>query len=274
MASPCRDLWRRRWRGAPKAIGGQDRRSPSRAGVGPRRGSRWRCPPRGRSTRDRCGAEVLVVRRELLRADPRTDCSPAGHQLRLPMPNGAHRVGGGLADAGDLDAAEAARVQAVLGELLPHARTALTEVKTVHAYRPSTRPLIARSIWAGVRGGSDRDGRHPRTGIAPYGPQPLAHRVGCSLVRGYEHLPPVTAGGSPTSRVSPVAPRPGRLRDDDGATMPATASSSSPAVAVVALAGTCPVAGQGDRVGLEPAGHELGADVDLGPPARSAAGSR
>jgi hypothetical protein len=30
----------------------------------------------------------------------------------------------------------------------------LTEVKIVHAYRPSTRPLIARSIWAGVRGGS------------------------------------------------------------------------------------------------------------------------
>jgi hypothetical protein len=34
------------------------------------------------------------------------------------------------------------------------ARTALTEVKMTHAYRPSTSPLTARSIWAGVRGGS------------------------------------------------------------------------------------------------------------------------
>jgi hypothetical protein len=34
------------------------------------------------------------------------------------------------------------------------ARTALVEVNTIHAYRPSTRPLMARSICAGVRGGS------------------------------------------------------------------------------------------------------------------------
>ena len=32
--------------------------------------------------------------------------------------------------------------------------TALVEVNTIHSYRPVTRPLIARSIWVGVRGGS------------------------------------------------------------------------------------------------------------------------
>src|SRR3954465_3710220 len=34
------------------------------------------------------------------------------------------------------------------------ARTALVEVNTTHWNRPSTRPLTARSIWAGLRGGS------------------------------------------------------------------------------------------------------------------------
>ena len=34
------------------------------------------------------------------------------------------------------------------------ARTALVEVNTIHWYRPSTRPLTDRSIWAGLRGGS------------------------------------------------------------------------------------------------------------------------
>ena len=34
------------------------------------------------------------------------------------------------------------------------ARTALTEVKATHSYRPSTRPRIALSICWGLRGGS------------------------------------------------------------------------------------------------------------------------
>ena len=34
------------------------------------------------------------------------------------------------------------------------ARTAFTEVNAIHWYRPVTRPLTARSICCGVRGGS------------------------------------------------------------------------------------------------------------------------
>ncbi len=46
------------------------------------------------------------------------------------------------------------------------ARTELVEVKTIHWYRPSTRPLTARSIWAGVRGGSTAM-VGTRSGMAP-----------------------------------------------------------------------------------------------------------
>jgi hypothetical protein len=63
---------------------------------------------------------------------PSLDCSPAGHQLRL-MPKARTASAVCLADAGDLDAGERAGVEAVLGELLPDRRTALTEVNTIHS---------------------------------------------------------------------------------------------------------------------------------------------
>ena len=61
--------------------------------------------------------EDLVVRREL--GQQALGGLLAGRdQLGLDA-EGAHRLGGRLADAGDLDAAEVAGVEAVLGELLP-----------------------------------------------------------------------------------------------------------------------------------------------------------
>ena len=50
---------------------------------------------------------------------PRADCSPDGTRSAR-MPHAAMLLGGLLADGGDLQAAERARVEAVLVELLPH----------------------------------------------------------------------------------------------------------------------------------------------------------
>ena len=69
------------------------------------------------------------------------------------------------------------------------ARTALTEVNTIHSYRPSTRPLIARSICAGVRGGSTAI-VGTSNGIAPYARSRSLIAPACSLVRGTSTFQP------------------------------------------------------------------------------------
>src|SRR5690606_31105856 len=69
------------------------------------------------------------------------------------------------------------------------ARTALAEVKITQAYRPSTRPLIARSIWAGVRGGSTAM-VGTSVGIAPYARSRALIAPACSLVRGTSTFQP------------------------------------------------------------------------------------
>ena len=65
-------------------------------------------------------------------------------------------------------------------------RTALTALVLVNAtqlYRPSTRPLMARSIGAGVRGGSTAM-VGTSMGTAPYDRSCAATTPACSRVRG------------------------------------------------------------------------------------------
>ena len=91
------------------------------------------------------------------------------------------------------------------------ARTALTEVKIVQAYRPSTRPLIARSICAGVRGGSTAIVGTSH-GIAPYARSRSLIAPACSLVRGtstfqpysgrFSHQRQLVAGWRPPAPIS------------------------------------------------------------------------
>src|SRR6185312_2455593 len=69
------------------------------------------------------------------------------------------------------------------------ALTALTLVNTVQAYRPSTRPLMARSICAGVRGGSTAIVGTSH-GIAPYARSRSLIAPACSLVRGTSTFQP------------------------------------------------------------------------------------
>src|SRR5215207_3637708 len=69
------------------------------------------------------------------------------------------------------------------------ALTALVDVKTTHSYRPVTRPLIARSIWAGVRGGSTAM-VGTSTGTAPYARSRSLIAPACSLVRGTSTFQP------------------------------------------------------------------------------------
>ena len=95
------------------------------------------------------------------------------------------------------------------------ARTALTEVKITQAYRPSTRPLIARSIWAGVRGGSTAIVGTSH-GIAPYARSRALIAPACSLVRGtstfqpysgrFSHQPSLSRWATPAPTVSTTRP--------------------------------------------------------------------
>ena len=75
------------------------------------------------------------------------------------------------------------------------ARTALVEVNTIHSYRPVTRPLIARSIWAGVRGGSTAI-VGTSTGTAPYARSRSLIAPACSLVRGTSTFQPYSGRDS------------------------------------------------------------------------------
>ena len=63
------------------------------------------------------------------------------------------------------------------------ARTALTDVKPIHWYRPVTRPLTARSICCGVRGGSTAI-VGTCSGTAPRARSRSDTSSACSLVRG------------------------------------------------------------------------------------------
>ena len=84
----------------------------------------------------------------------------------------------------------------------------MAEVKITQAYRPSTRPLIARSIWAGVRGGSTAM-VGTSVGDRAVRAQPLAHRPGLLLGPRHQHLPPVQRAGLPPAQLlSPGQPLP------------------------------------------------------------------
>ena len=63
------------------------------------------------------------------------------------------------------------------------ARTAFTEVKATHWYRPVTSPLTARSICCGVRGGSTAI-VGTCSGTAPWARSRSETSSACSLVRG------------------------------------------------------------------------------------------
>src|SRR5690606_4831634 len=80
------------------------------------------------------------------------------------------------------------------------ARTALVEVKITHAYLPSTRPLTARSICAGVRGGSTAM-VGTSVGIAPYLRSRALIAPACSLVRGTSTFHPYSGRLSHQPRV-------------------------------------------------------------------------
>ena len=62
-------------------------------------------------------------------------------------------------------------------------------MNTAHAYRPSTRPLIARSICAGVRGGSTAIVGTSH-GIAPQVRSRALMAPACSFVRGTSTFQP------------------------------------------------------------------------------------
>ena len=68
------------------------------------------------------------------------------------------------------------------------ARTALTEVKAIHWYRPVTRPLTARSICCGRARRLDRDGRH-LLGHGAAGAQQVGDALGLLLGPRHEHPP-------------------------------------------------------------------------------------
>jgi hypothetical protein len=77
----------------------------------------------------------------------------------------------------------------------------LVEVKITHAYLPSTSPLIARSICAGVRGGSTAM-VGTSVGIAPYRRSRALIAPACSLVRGTSTFHPYSGRLSHQPRVS------------------------------------------------------------------------
>jgi hypothetical protein len=69
------------------------------------------------------------------------------------------------------------------------ARTALVDVNTTHWKRPSTKPLTARSIWAGLRGGSTAM-VGTSTGRAPWLTSRSLISPAWSLVRGTSTVQP------------------------------------------------------------------------------------
>src|SRR5580693_2181255 len=94
------------------------------------------------------------------------------------------------------------------------ALTALVEVNATHWYLPVTRPLIARSICCGVRGGSTAI-VGTSSGTAPYSRSRSETTEACSLVRGtstrqpnsglfsYQDILLFGAAVSPTTAIAP-----------------------------------------------------------------------
>ena len=83
------------------------------------------------------------------------------------------------------------------------ARTALVEVKTTHWNRPSTRPLTARSICAGLRGGSTAM-VGTSIGRAPWADQLFAHLAGLVLGARHQHGPAVQRAALPPVQLRAV----------------------------------------------------------------------
>ena len=136
---------------------------------------------RGSSTRP-TGSSDLVVRRELgQQALARTARRPGSARAAIPNARTASAVASPIQAIFTPPKWRASRPCSA--NFSHTARTALIEVNTTQAYRPSTRPLIARSICAGVRGGSTAIVGTSH-GIAPYARSRSLIAPACSLVRG------------------------------------------------------------------------------------------
>lgn len=128
---------------------------------------------------------------------------PGGDQLRLDAER-ADRVSGGLADTGDLDAAEVPGVQPVLGELLPDRPDGVHRGED-HPGVPAVDQALDRPLHLG-RGARrlDRDRRHLARD-RPVRAQPGTHRAGLLLGPGDEHLPAVQRPVLPPAQLVPLA---------------------------------------------------------------------
>src|SRR5690606_2451003 len=115
----------------------------------------------------------------------------------------AHLVGGGLADAGDLDAAERARVQAVLLELLPDRLDGVLrgehDPRVAAVDQALDGPL---HLGRGARG-LDGYGRH-LAGDRAVGAQTLGHDAGLLLGARDEDLPAVQRTRLPPGELVPL----------------------------------------------------------------------
>src|ERR1019366_7653545 len=119
---------------------------------------------------------------------PRADCSPDGtrsgsrpHSRRAPAvtpPTAAIR-----------NPANARASRPNSSNFSRTARTAFTEVNPIHSYRPVTKPLMARSICCGVRGGSTRIVGTTSL-VAPYDARRAVIEPAWSLVRGTRMFQP------------------------------------------------------------------------------------
>src|SRR6185436_8999200 len=160
------------------------------------RGSRTR--PTGSSTSS-CGENSC--------SRPSEDCSPAGTSSGT-MPNARTASAVASPMQATLTPPKCRASSPCSANFSQTARTALTEVKTVQAYRPSTSPLIARSIWAGVRGGSTAI-VGTSDGIAPYERSRALITPACSLVRGTSTFQPYSGRFSHQDSLSrPLTPEP------------------------------------------------------------------
>jgi hypothetical protein len=96
---------------------------------------------------------------------PSDDCSSVGTSSGL-MPNSTRAAAVASPTAATFTPANARASRPNSSSFSRTALTALVEVNATQRYRPVTRPLIARSIGAGVRGGSTAM-VGTSTGIAP-----------------------------------------------------------------------------------------------------------
>ena len=120
-------------------------------------------------------------------ARPSADCSPPGTRSgRMPKSSSAAEVCSPT--AATLTPANARASRPYSSKRSRIARTALTDVKATHWYRPVTRPLTARSICCGVRGGSTAM-VGTSSGTAPYSRRRSRHHGGLLLGPGHQHPP-------------------------------------------------------------------------------------